>query len=128
MGLASLTKEKTSVGVDAVIFSDPFLENLGPAKRWKTPVPSCANPRLSVMQSISLASGTISMSSFACLCCPSPVLFSSYLSSAQYSSSHLFHLPATNHSLFTTPWVQSTTILAPIADLFILDNAEGCHL
>lgn len=41
--------------------------------------------------------------------------------------SHLssLHLPATNHNLFTTPRAHSTTLLAPIADLFIPDNAEG---
>lgn len=44
--------------------------------------------------------------------------------------SHLssFHLPATNHNLFTTPQAHSTTLLAPIADLFIPDNAEGWRL
>lgn len=31
----------------------------------------------------------------------------------------------TNHYLFTTPRAHSTTLLAPIADLFIPDNVEG---
>lgn len=38
------------------------------------------------------------------------------------------HLSATNHNLFTTPRAHSTTLLAPIADLFIPDNAEGWRL
>lgn len=44
--------------------------------------------------------------------------------------SHLsfLHLPATNHNLFTSPRAHSTTLLAPIADLFIPDNAEGWRL
>lgn len=52
---------------------------------------------------------------------PSPLLVApSHLSS--------LHLPATNHNLFTTPRAHSTTLLAPIADLFIPDNAEGWRL
>lgn len=44
--------------------------------------------------------------------------------------SHLssLNLPATNHNLLTTPRAHSTTLLAPIADLFIPDNAEGWRL
>lgn len=62
---------------------------------WETEdlMPSRAHPHLSVVQSISSAPGRISVSSLACLCCPSAVLrrlfFLCYLSSAQYSSSHL---------------------------------------
>lgn len=58
----------------------------------------------------------------------SPALLCVLLCSVASSNLSFLHLLATNHNLFTTPRAHSTTLLAPIADLFIPDNTEGWRL
>lgn len=136
-GVAHYLPNPAQLSTSQLSSTPPFLLNLHTftlITHHHRSISACA-PLVSTPQPPSLPFPVLALSSGS----PLPSLPSTFrpilrpwLSLAPHSAapSHLssLHLPATNHNLFTTPRAHSTTLLAPIADLFIPDNAEDWRL